>query len=69
MKLFTKNADREVLEKYLQELICDVTTAQEVEAELKKPFTVGHGRVNAEETGVEMISRTSSGLGGSSRLI
>jgi hypothetical protein len=30
MKLFPINADREMLEKYLQELICDVSTRQEV---------------------------------------
>jgi hypothetical protein len=30
MKLFRIDVDRENLEKYLQELICDVTTSQEV---------------------------------------
>ncbi|MGA7622839.1 MAG: hypothetical protein WCA38_21730 [Candidatus Acidiferrales bacterium] len=53
MKLFRIDVDRENLEKYLQELICDVTTPQEVGLLVEVLHTVQYQARLASEAELE----------------
>ena len=55
MKLFPINADREMLEKYLQELICDVSTRQEVGLLVEVLHSVQYEDLLASEAEIERL--------------